>query len=302
MPQASGSRQSVGYIAEVAYGTTPATPAFKALRLNSTTLALSKSTFGSNELRGDRQLADFRMGMRQATGNVVGELSAGSYDDILEGAMGSTWASNVLKAGVAQKSFTIERKFADVAQYLRYRGMEVDSMALSFTSGAVVGITFGFMGQNMDAPATSAIAGATYPAPLTSAPMDALTAAVQEGGSPIAIVTEVSMTLNNNLAQRPVIGSNQSLEPSWGRSILTGQMTAYFDDSSLYNKYINETASSLQVVASDGTKSYTFLVPKLKYTGADNPVSGEGPVMVTMPFQGLLDPVTGTNLQITRVP
>ena len=300
--QASGSRHSLGYVPEVVYGTTPATPAFKAFRHNSTTLNMSKNTFQSNELRADRQIADFRHGTKNIVGNVVCELSAASYDDILEAALGGTWTANVLKAGVLRKSFTFERWFQDIVQYLRYTGVEVDTMAISATPGAIVGLTFSFMGQGMGAPAIAPIAGSTYPAATTSAPMDALTGVLQEGGVTNAVVTEVSLTLNNNLAPRFVIGSANSLEPNWGRSNLTGNMTAFFEDAALYNKFVSETSSSLSFVASDGVKSYTFLIPKLKYTGGDIPVPGEGPVSIAMPFQGILDPVTGTNLQITRVP
>ena len=90
------------------------------------------------------------------------------------------------------------------------------------------------------------------------------------------------------------------MEPSIGRSNLTGTLSAYFESSVLYQKFLTNADSSLEVVCSDGTESFTFLVPKLKYTGGDVPVSGEGPVSIQMPFQGILDPVTGTNFQITR--
>lgn len=301
MPQASGSRHSMGYVLETVYGTTPATPAFKALRHNSTTLNLSKNTFQSGELRADRQIADFRMGTRSIAGNFVGELSKDSYDDWLEAALGGTWTTNVLKAGLLRKSFTVERKFGDIAQYLRYTGVEVDTMQVGASTGGIIGITFGLMGQAMSV-AAAALAGATYPAAPTTSPMDALTGVLQEGAVTNAVVTEVTLNLNNNLAQRYVIGSANSLEPSIGRSNVTGTMSAYFEDVALYNKFVNDTNSSLSFTAGDGVNSFVFLIPKIKYTGGDVPVAGEGPVSISMPFQGLYDSVTGTNLQITRAP
>jgi len=54
MTIATGARHSMAYVAETVYGTTPATPAFKAIRHTGTTLALSKTTYTSAELRADR--------------------------------------------------------------------------------------------------------------------------------------------------------------------------------------------------------------------------------------------------------
>lgn len=300
--QASGSRHSMGYIPETVYGTIPATPAFKALRHNSTTLNLTKNTFQSNEIRGDRMTANMRSGAQNIGGNIVGELSSGSYDDFLEAALAGTWTTNVLKAGIVRRSFTIERHFNDIGQFLRYKGVEIDTLALTADTTKIVDLTFGVMGQAMIED-TVIVTGATYPAALTSSPMDALTGAVTEGGTAIAVVTAVSFNLNNGMQPRQVIGGGGiSLEPSIGRSTLTGQMTAYFESTVLMDKFINNTLSSLQFTCSAGTSSYAFLLPNIKYTGGTVDVSGEGPVSIVMPFTALLDPATSTNLQITRVP
>jgi hypothetical protein len=299
MSQASGSRHSLGYIEEVVFGTTPATPAFKGFRHNSTSLNLNRAAFGSEELRPDRMIADYRAGTKSVEGNVVTELSQTSHDDMLAAALCGTWVGNVLKAGSVRKSFSLERHFQDINEFLRYRGAQVDTLQISMTTGAVVGLTFGYWAKGMDV-AQAIIVGATYPAAPSTPTMDAISGSITENGIPIAVATEVTLNLANNLNPRFVIGSAESLEPSIGRSNLTGTLSAYFESSVLYQKFLTNADSSLEVVCSDGTESFTFLVPKLKYTGGDVPVSGEGPVSIQMPFQGILDPVTGTNFQITR--
>jgi hypothetical protein len=299
MGQASGSRQSIGYIAETAYGVTPATPVFKALRNNGNSLALDKTIFQSQELRADRQIPGITHGLISAKGSINTELSNHSHDDFMEAALGGTWTTNVLKNGILRKSFTIERDFQDIGEYIRYLGMEIDTWDLKATVGGIVTSDFGFMGQSV-AVAEAIIAGATYPAAGVTQPMNALSGTVQEGGSAIAVVSEVNLSLKNGLAARNVIGSNMSLEPSIGRSDLTGSMVAYFETAALYNKFVQETISSLAFHCSDGTNSFDFLVPKLKYTSGDVPTNDEGPVSISMNFQGLYDSVTGTNLQITR--
>src|SRR6478736_4239215 len=87
------ARHGLFAIAEVTYGTTPAvTPALKTIRHTGTTLALSKGTFMSEELRPDRQIVDFRHGVRQTGGDMDHELSYGSLDDFLEAVLMGTWA------------------------------------------------------------------------------------------------------------------------------------------------------------------------------------------------------------------
>lgn len=300
MVQASGSRHGIGYVEESVFGQTPANPVFKSFRHNATTLNLSKSSFGSEELRRDRMIADHRSGTRSVEGNITGELSARSHDDMLAAVLCGVWDDDVLKAAAVRKSFTIEREFSDIGTYLRYKGMQADTLQLSMNTGAVVGMVFGFWGRDME-PAPTIITGATYPPAETTRTMDAISGAILESGQPIGVATEITLNLANNLNPRFVIGSPLSLEPSMGRSNLTGTLAAYFENSTLYNKFLSDTYSSLSVTCDDGAGNrYTFLIPRLKYTGADVPVSGEGPVSVSMPFQALLDPTLDTNFQITR--
>lgn len=84
MTIATGSRHSMAYIEETVYGTTPATPKFTHIRHTSTSLALTKETIQSEELRSDRQISGFKHGNKQVGGDVSIELSLGSFDDLLE--------------------------------------------------------------------------------------------------------------------------------------------------------------------------------------------------------------------------
>jgi hypothetical protein len=386
MTIASGSRHSMAYSAETVYGVTDNSPTFKPLRHKSTTLALSKSSFQSQELRTDRQISDFRHGTKQVGGDIAVELSSQSFDDILQAVMCGTWAakatktattlsaqasdnsyndsgngfvtagfevgdvvvvtgftgnvanniasgvltsvaagkivvggtdgdvivddaagesvtiatiSDKLSTGTTRRSFTIERLFADLTQYRRYKGCEFTKMSLSVKPEGIVEVTFGVLGQS-EAPDTAILSGETYSSATTTSPFDGFSGSISEGGSDIAVVTEVSLDLDNGLQALFVVGSPETIQPSIGRSNVTGSVTAYFQNTTLLNKFINETESSLSFVIGDGTNTLTFIVPRLKYTGGQPDVGGEGPVTLTMPFQALLDSTTGTNLKIIR--
>jgi hypothetical protein len=299
----NGSRHNLLIVAESAYGTTPTTPALKTLPITGTTLALSKETFQSQILRSDRQISDFRHGTKQVGGEINVELKAIDFDDVLQALLGGTWTEDVLKAGTTRRSFTLIREFADsgdATKFHRFTGVEFNTLKLNATPGGIVTATLGVIGKGLSLDAAKPTDSTTAEANATQV-FDAFGGTVKEGGSTIAVVTELSLNLDNGMGARFVVGSAETLQPSQGRSNLTGQVTAYFEDHALLNKFINETESSLQFTLTDGTNSYEILVPRIVYSGGQPDVSGEGPVTLAMPFQALLDSdTTDTNIQITR--
>lgn len=304
---ANGSLHSMAQAAETAYGVTPATPAFTPIRLNSTTLGLSKNTLESAELRSDRNTADFRHGTMQVGGDIVSELSFGSFDVQLEALLGGTWAGNVLHNGLERRSFSILRHFGDMAAaakpYHLFTGCEYNTLNLQVTTEAIVQATFGIVGKGLSL-LTDAPEGATFAEPTATAPMDSFTGELIEGGKAISVVTEIQLTVENGLSPRYVVGSRESIKPSIGRCKVTGQISAYFEDSYLLDKFINEASSSLVFTLTDGEagNAMRFTIPKIKYTGGQPDVGDEGPITLSMPFQALLDPATDATLAIERIP
>lgn len=310
---ANGSRHSMRYVPEVAYGVTPATPAFKPIRHTGTTLGLSKEALQSEEIRDDRQIADFRHGAYQTAGDINVELSYGSFDELLEAVLCGSWATDTpaagtdqLKAGTTRRSFTVERFFGDMESaqkpYHRFTGVEFNTLALQITANAMITATFGVLGQNF-ATASAAITGATYAAATTTSPLDSFTGTLNENGSLIAVITEIQLNIENGLEARYVVGSKASIRPSIGRSNVSGTITAYFEDSVLLDKFINETESDIEFTLPDGAgNQLKFILPRIKYNGGQPDVQGEGPITLSMPFQALLDATTGTNLIIERTP
>lgn len=296
---ADGSRHQLSYIAEVTPGVTPSTPAFQRLRHKSCGLKLSKNTLQSEEIRADRQISDLRHGAFQVGGGIGGELSDGTYDDLLEAALGGSWAANVLEAGTTRRYFTMERHFSDINQYQRFTGCEVNTLGITVTPDQMAQINFELLGRSMGT-ASTAITGATYAAQTTSSPMDGFSGSIEEGGAGVGIVTEATINLENGLNPQNVVGSAAVAKNSIGRSNVTGSITVFFEDVNMINKFINETESSLQVQLSDGTNTLTIFLPRIKYTDADVPTDGEGEALLTLPFQALVDSVEGTNIRITR--
>lgn len=388
------ARHAAFFIAESAYGETPATPVFKPIRHTGMTLGVQRGSLQSEELRPDRQISDFRLGAVSVAGDITTELSFTSFDAFLEAVLMGTWApkatktattlsaaaaddsfndsgsgfvtagfavgdlitvsgftgdpannaefriasvaagkitvtlpngdpasvivddaagesvtiqttETVLKAGTTRRSFSILRQFTDqtVEPFHLFTGIEFNTLALAVNPTAIVSATFGTLGREGQAPSATAPTGSTYAAATETAPLDAFTGELKSGATVVGEVTEFSINLENGLEVRNVVGSKLTIRPSVGRSNLTGSATVYFEDASFLKKFINEEDTSLSIELPDGEgNSYIFTIPRFKFTGGQPDVSGQGSITLAMPFQGILDPTTGSNIVIRRIP
>ena len=300
MTIATGSRHDMAYVAENTFGTTPTTPTFTPIRHTGTTIGLSKDAIESEELRQDRQIANYRHGNKSVAGDVNIELSYGTFDDLLEATLAGTWATDVLIAGTTRRSFTVERHHTDIGKYLRSTGCSFNALSLSVAPNSMVTGSFSVIGKAFSV-ASTAISGSTYSAETTTAPFDSFTGSITEGGSSIAVVTSIDLSIDNGMEALYVVGSDETLLPSIGKSTVTGSITAYFEDATLIDKFIAETASSLSFVLTDlAGNSYTVDLPNIKYNSGNPEVAGPGAITVSLDFVALYDASTGSQIEITR--
>lgn len=303
MAIATGSKHTLHFIVESTYGTTPTTPTWTPCPITGVSLGMTKDAIEAGKLRADRQVEDLRHGNKQVGGEINGELEYGAYDDLLEAMAMGTWSANVLRTGTTRRSFTFER-FFDLAtdEYHRYTGCEVNSMTLSVQPNSMVGLTFGIIGQNMSTNTTQ-VASSTYSADLGNSPFDSFTGSITEGGSAIADVTAIELNWENGIEPAFVVGSALTIQPSDGKSRLTGSLTAYFQSKTLYDKFLNETSSEIVFTLTDvDSQSIQFDIPNIKYTAGNPDVSGEGPVTVALEFTALYNAADTSQVVITRTP
>ena len=282
---------------------------FERFRQISCSIGLAKSTYVSEEARSDRNVANLRHGTKQVNGDVGIELSYGAFDDILEAVLGGTWAANVLKNGIVRRSFSLVRDFSDIGagndRYHPFYGIEFEALNLTFPTEGIVTGTFGVLGQTEVDP-TDIIPGtngALNAAPANEEPYATFNGVIKEDGVVAGVVTELSLTLINNLAVRHVIGGGgETLRPSIGQCVVTGSMSAYLTNAELIRKYYDEESTSIEMTVQHNNKSQTYLFPKLKFTGGQPDSSSSGPIIVPLPFQSTYDTTQAGSIVITRNP
>lgn len=302
---ATGSRYSCYYVKEDVSNTTPASAKFTPFRVTSSGLDINIATLESEELRDDAETADFRLGARSVEGTVTGEMSFGTFDDLIAAALRGEWQDNVLKGGIVRQSFTFVDYNADLpsGKYTIYRGCEVNSMTFSLSAENMTTVEFGIVGRSMEI-AESLPAGASIKARTTSSPMDGFSGRLLEGGQEISVITEIGLTVENDITPRFVVGSKFSIEPSAGRRAVTGTANVYFLDNKLRKKYLDEVETSIKfdlIDPSNPQQKYTVEIPRVKFTEAPRPIDGEGDIMLNMGYRGLLDPTSASSIKITRV-
>ena len=301
MAFAQGSRSSLSFITEATFGTTPAGN-FTNLPFSTHSLNLTKDRVAGTDIQADRMARVDRHGNRQVGGDIVVDLRDGDFDSFLESAMLNTWATNVLKVGTTPKFFSIEDYAADIDQARVFTGMSVSTMAISLAPNQMVTTTFGMVGKDMAISATEK----TQDAASGAAPFDAYSGDISignvGGAAPVAIVTALDFTLNNSYAPTFVIGDDSAPSLEYGRAEVEGTLSAYFEDASLINRFLNETETEIEVSVNDptGANSYTFSFPRVKINSADVGVDGPTSRMISMSFVALYDTTEGTNLKITR--
>lgn len=101
MPIAKGTSKVVAYKKEVTWATLPGATLGKQLRRVTAAFNLTKESYESGEIRTDRQVADFRHGVRSADGSLNGELSAGTYSDFMQSLLARDFTTVTAASGLS---------------------------------------------------------------------------------------------------------------------------------------------------------------------------------------------------------
>lgn len=141
-----GANTAQFYVAEVTPGVTPTSPSWSPLRNTGGVPAAQRDALVGNELDGSRETSFIRTGNKQVTGEYSIELSAKSQDELLAGAMTSSWVAGSTVAGLTVSVNSTAKTFTrstgdftsavDVGDLVRFPALAGDN-ALPFIVTAV---------------------------------------------------------------------------------------------------------------------------------------------------------------------
>jgi hypothetical protein len=194
-----------------------------------------------------------------------------------------------LSIGTTKKSFSIEKKFTDLAvQYgINYRGMIVNGMDLNVAFGELISGTFKFSGNDYQAVtnvtdlitnARTLNAAATTNTLNGSVDMPILASDVQ--GSFDAVTTfdiqSVAISLNNNLNAQNVIGDVAPKDYSAGTAQIGIDMATYLNADSwqVLSKKLTQDSFSLAFMVKNAGGWYAFYMPAIQVSFEDPSAGG----------------------------
>jgi len=214
---------------------------------------------------------------------------------------------SMARNGVTSQSFSIEKGFIDIGQFVSYLGMEASTFSLDISTNAIVKGAIGFMGRTASVAQTSIGTGAAIAAP-TNDVFNATSnvANVRENGIALSAATfcaqSISISLDNGLRGQKCIGLDGNRGIGKGRCNVTGSLGAYFVDEVLLEKFLNGTATSIDFRISDAAgNAYIVTMPKVKYTSGNPELTGvDADVLIPLDYRALRDPTTDCTIQIDK--
>lgn len=391
MPIAKGLFKQLRYKVQSGQGVAAGPSGGQILRRVTSDLSLNKDAYQSEEIRSDQQVADYRHGVRRVAGTINGEISPGTYADLIAailrrdftavtpitaasitiglgsllgaiqtytvGRAAGSYLTDGIKAGdvvrltaggfnaanlnknllvlavtapsltviplngvalVAEgpiasatvsvpgkktfvptsghldKYITFEHWFADIGQSELFSDCKLAQLDVNLPATGMATIAAQVQGIDMT---TATAAYFTAPAvETTSGIVAAVNGVLTAAGVPVGLLTGMSASINANLTGDPVVGQNTVPDLYPGRVVVTGQMTAYFQDATLRDAFINETELGITaVLATTNGAAADFVaitMSRVKLGGAAKD-DGEKGLIQTIPFQALLNGAGG---------
>lgn len=205
-----------------------------------------------------------------------------------------------IKNDTTQDSYTIQRYFSDVGDYVVLTGMVVDTLGLEIGTDAMVTGTLSFIGKDITTD-TSAISGSSTSAETTTEGFDTYTGSIYENGATGACATTLSMSIANSVSRNFCVFEDTANSLTSGKFRATGTMTVYFEDLSFYDKFIDETETSIAFTLTDPAgNSFWVYLPSVKYNAGNPDTSAEGSVTLALDFQATNDDDADCTMMIQR--
>lgn len=295
---------------ELAYGvqidSTTQQVALTSLRNTGSTLQFNATSEQSNEIRADRNVTDIIRTQSSVSGDINFELSYATYDDFIAAVLSSAGtAPGTLTNGTTKKYFTFERKFETGATdaYEQFMSNEIDTMSLNFAASQIVTGSMSMIGINATQSTTS-IDVSGYTAANTNRVYNAVSmvTTVLEGGVEFkSNVQSLTMDFANNKRESRAIGSEAPSCIGDGQFVVTGQLTAYFKDNTVYQKFLDQTVTSLQIeLEDDAGNTININMPSIIYSNVAREITGNNEdVLVVLDYQAVYNAGIGGSTQWT---
>ena len=293
----SGQTVDLTFAKESTYGTRIGGDVYTRIPYNTVSLALTKSVVESNQLTGDRNVHDVFQGAHSVAGDITFNLSHQAvFTEMLEAVLGDhTASSGVIEVGTERSSYTIHEAFTDLATTKdnhAFVGCEFNTFAMTIPADGLIECTVGVIGATLETH-DNRQDGTVSNFSDTNEPFHSsdVTITIDGGSTALTTITDFSLNIDNGIATTNRVGSNIPIQGGISKCRVTGSLTAHFESTTLFEKFIDENNFvdlTVLVGASGGAETgILFDMSKVRITAGNVEVGGEGLVSVALEYTAL---------------
>ena len=290
--QAKGINSRLVLDFETTFKQDPATKGGLILPFNSLSLGASQAQNETNTMTGRRDKTEPIIGNVDVSGDAEVPMDVEAIGYWLKALFGAPTTTDnadgtythVYKISDTQPSLVVEKGFTDISEYLKYNGVKVGEFSFSFGGDGELTASLNLTGAK-ETEDTVEYDSSAVQVPLVR--FQNFQASVEEGGSPIAIVTQGSVNIEAGLdtGQYAVGSQGERVSIPEGQMNISGSITSFFEDNSLLNKAVNSAESSLKVKFTNGVNILEFFIPELKYERTSPAADGPTGIVLQTPFR-----------------
>lgn len=194
------------------------------------------------------------------------------------------------------KSYTLRKTVNNegTVHYWYYRGMKISTMNFNFATGSILNGSFGTLGLTEEATNTS-ITGETLIPVQSYSIMNSVSSigSIYIEGLNLGTCkfSSLDLTYDNQMQAAKSIGVLGACQTSSYSVQISGNVEVYFQDLSLYNKFLAAQSFGVTIILTDGDgNSIGMNMPKCKFETLDTPISGKDQfLMQSGSFKALRD-------------
>lgn len=206
--------------------------------------------------------------------------------------------------GTTKYSYNIEREYRDLSSiFALFKGMNVNTMNFEIPADSRITGSFGFLGSEEEALTTTGGAGYTTET----------TTVIMTGANHVprfmenltdASILSLSLNTNSNIRQRKIVGTLGVDSVGIGTIEVTGTVQIHFTTAALYNKYLDQTRTSIAVGVRDvDGNGYIIDLPSVKIINGSRPAGGiNTDVIGEFEFRAVMDSSESITIRIARFP
>ena len=240
-----------------------------------------KNRISPPEIRSDKQMGDYVTTEFTAGGDLSTPLVKESMTEIMAAAINADATTGTFQNGTDFKSFTLIKRYSPTV-LLEYLGSQPVSMTLEVQTGQFLSLAFNFLCKNEEGLTTDLVS--TIGSIDTNKIMDPVNsvATISWGGSNVNGCSMVRLQTQKQGAENQYeLGSEAAAGTSQGQLMVSGNLSTYFNDLTLYDDFKSETSRELILSVLDDTSGgYTFTLPNARIMNPSIVASGPGPAII----------------------